>query len=227
MLNVCLTAIAAVLLISHPALGMDFQAPADHAASLATWLPQRPGARFQSGKAVRFYATQATCDYQCEVNPCKISCTGALMKAFDITAHEDANGRFEVFAGNGWTVTAPQSAPGPLGDFWLEEFARSLDFFVQPTGTIELGWATPGVGQVVDENGNESQIPVVTVVLNYLQSSKSPGDSLYLVLASEKRGVEQLLYFGDADPRDYYLKQRGYISRPFSSTKHKPLEPAK
>lgn len=191
---------------------MVLQDPQHLADRLAMTLPAQPGSRFQCGKATRFYASDASCDIQCETNPCTTVCTPTLMTAFNIEADGcDKGNTVDVFADTGWSVSVPQVPNGPWGDFWLAEFVSGLDSFITPTGTVELSWLLTGTATMVDDNGDENEIPVTNLILTYKQSPTAPGTPLVLVLANDKRGIDQVLYFAFENDSDFFLKQRGYI----------------
>jgi hypothetical protein len=112
----------------------------------------------------------------------------------------------------GWEFKAKSHPSEQFGQTWIEDFLTATDFFISPSGTYHLDFVMPPQTRVVvDENGEEVPVQAVTIFLSFRQSPELSPVSLELVLDMNKRGIEQILYFGSQEHDEYFLKKWGLL----------------
>jgi hypothetical protein len=190
---------------------MSLEDPQNNSEHLRMFIPQIAGPTFVCGQPIRFAQTEAHCDFICTENPCREACTPPLNKTFLVQADNCSNENVDIYSSISWSAQAPQLSTLKYGQTWIEEFLRSMDFFITPTGTFELLFVMPPQSKIlVDENGDEHSIQTVTLFMTYKQTPSSPGIGFEMVLDMNKRGIEQLLFFG-TNNEDYFFKRWGLL----------------
>jgi len=120
--------------------------------------------------------------------------------------------KIDIYSSLAWSTQVSQKSNAKYGQTWIEEFLASVDFFIVPSGVFEIIFVIPPQTRIlVDENGEEHVIQAVSVVLDYKQTPTGPGIQFELVLDLNKRGIEQILYFGKENFDDYFVKKWGLL----------------
>lgn len=205
--------------ISFSTLGawaMEVIIPPREAATLARFFPnQTPDRGFTCNVPVKFLQNVSRCDFVCERNPCISTCSPATSRSFLVQAEGCETDQIEIVSTLSWIATVEKSVPTVARQTWLTEFLRSADFFIVPSGTLEIDYVFPvsTLKTFVDESGDEQQISVATLLVKYVQVPGGASVQFEIHLHLGKTGVEQLLYFGEprGSARDFFFKQWGYV----------------
>ena len=112
----------------------------------------------------------------------------------------------------GWNFMVKARPTGRFGETWIEDFLGASDFLISPSGAYQLDFVMPPEKKTfVDENGDESLLNAVSIFLIFKQAPELAPVQMELILDLDKRGVEQLLYFGFPDHQQYFLKKWGLL----------------
>lgn len=202
----------ALMAIASPGLSMTLEDPAGFARQLSAQFPPQAGHGFTCDTPVRFSQGVYRCDIQCEKNPCRTECRPSNTRSFVMQAEGCGGEELEIVSDLAWLTRASTTAPKKFGQTWLEEFLTSTDFFVVPSGAMVIKYVLPGRNvRLVDESGDEVPLETIVVLLDYRQVPGGPGINFKVILDKNKTGLDQLLFFGQDDRRDYFLKKWGLL----------------
>lgn len=191
---------------------MTLEDPDNRAVSLRALFPAQADSQFICDVPFTFSHTVSDCNFSCDRGVCMDQCNFPLMPIFQVQAENCSAEKVEVVSGLSWRAFSKQKTDLTYGETWLEDFISSTDYFIIPTGVFEIQFVTPGRPLIwVDENGEEHNITGVMVFLVYKQTPASSGVSFDLILDPEKRGIEQILYFGRPNQDEYFIKKWGLL----------------
>lgn len=204
--------LALLLALTARAGAMTLEDPARQAGALRSYFPERAGHGFACGVPVRFSQGVYRCDIQCEKNPCRSECRPSAARSFLAQAEGCEGETLEVVSEISWLTRITPGLPKKYGQTWLEELIGSADFFIVPSGTMQIKFVLPGPpARLVDESGDEVPLETVLVLLDYRQVPGGPAIEFQVLLDRRQTGLNQLLYFGQRDPRDYFIKKWGLL----------------
>lgn len=192
---------------------MTVEDPQNEAQHLQMFFPQTSAQMFTCGVPVEFTQSTSHCDILCvDSIACRTSCANTSPQKFLMQAENCSPESVDIVDTIGWSFTAKAQPTSRFGQTWIEDFLNSTDFFISPSGTYTLDFVMPPQERtVVDENGDEVSVRAISIILTFRQSPELSPTSLELILDMDKSGIDQLLYFGFPDHKDYFLKKWGLL----------------
>lgn len=203
-----------MLVCLGPTLGlaMTVEDPKNVGGDLQRLFPVITATPFTCQGSVQFLQNLSRCDILCDQQYCKSQCDDSIVRAFAMQAENCDQAEINIHAGIPWSLKVLSTPNLIFGQTWIQEFLESTDFFIVPSGAYELIFAMPPTKRIlVDEYGDEKEIAVVSIYLDYKQTPTSPKIQIQLILDLNARGLEQILYFGFTQDDKYFIKRKGFL----------------
>lgn len=201
-----------LFLISPAGFSMTVEDPENKAATLRNLFPLTSETQFTCDIPFTFSQTVSRCNFLCEGSFCRENCQSPIKSTFQVQAELCSADHVEIISSLGWSAFSKQKTDLKYGQTWIEEFLFSTDFFIVPGGVFEIQFVGPGRKMIwVDENGEEHSLSTVVIFLAYKQTPDSSGVSFDLILDPDKRGIEQILYFGRPSRDEFFIKKWGLL----------------
>lgn len=202
-----------LLLTSKTTFGLTLEDPKDDSRWIRRDFPEITSTPFVCNQPVEFLQTVTQCRFYCDAHSCRQDCAETLPKTFLVQAENCQSSTIDIVSEIGWLAKVTQKHKPRLGQTWIEELFESADFFIVPSGTVQIGLLIREQRIWVDDNGEEHELETDRLTLEYQADPALAGVTLQLILDVDKRGLDQLLYFGVGIRvnESYFFKKKGLL----------------